>query len=90
MVDFSHANSDKQFSRQMEAGRDVISQISNGEQRIFGTMIESHLVEGRQDVTTGQSLTYGQSITDACLGWDDTEILLRELATASQKRRSIN
>ena len=90
MVDFSHANSNKQFSRQMETGRDVISQISNGEQRIFGVMVESHLVEGRQNVTDGQSLNYGQSITDACLGWEDTEKLIRELATASQKRRGIN
>ena len=90
MVDFSHANSKKQFNRQMEAGRDVINQINNGEQRIFGVMIESHLVEGRQDVIADRALTYGQSITDACLGWEDTEVLIRELATASQKRRAIN
>ena len=90
MVDFSHANSHKQFSKQIDSGRDVISQVKNGEQRIFGVMIESHLIEGRQDVIAGRDLTYGQSITDACLGWEDTETLIRELAAASHKRRSIN
>lgn len=90
MVDFSHANSKKQFSRQMDVGRSIIEQINSGEQRIFGVMIESHLVEGRQDVVPGQDLTYGQSITDACLGWEDTEVLVRELATAAQKRSAIN
>ena len=90
MVDFSHANSKKQFSRQMEVGRSIIGQLNNGEQRIFGVMIESHLVEGRQDVVSGQALTYGQSITDACLGWEDTEVLIRELAAAAQERCAIN
>jgi len=90
MVDFSHANSHKQYTKQVEVGHSVIEQINDGERRIFGIMIESHLVEGRQDVVTGKALTYGQSITDACLGWEDSETLIRELAKASEKRRSIN
>jgi 3-deoxy-7-phosphoheptulonate synthase len=90
MVDFSHANSSKDYQRQMEVGRDVIRQISRGERRIFGVMIESHLVEGRQDVVPGKPLAYGLSITDACLGWEDSAILIRELATATQKRRKMN
>ena len=90
MIDFSHANSNKQYQQQMDVGRDVGRQISNGENRIFGAMIESHLVAGRQDVVPGTALTYGQSITDACLGWDDTTTLIRELATATQKRHALN
>jgi 3-deoxy-7-phosphoheptulonate synthase len=88
MVDFSHANSAKLPERQLDVGHDVAAQIGGGEQRIFGVMIESHLMAGRQDVVPGRALTYGQSITDACLGWDDTEPLLRELATAVRQRRS--
>ncbi len=88
MVDFSHANSDKQHKKQLVVGRDVASQIANGDKRIFGTMIESHLVEGNQKVITGQKLTYGQSITDACLGWDDSELLIQELAQAVRQRRA--
>lgn len=86
MIDFSHANSRKQPLLQLEVGKDVASQIANGDQHIFGVMIESHLVEGRQDVEEGKNLTYGQSITDACLGWDDTEKLISQLAEASGKR----
>ncbi|WP_444997814.1 3-deoxy-7-phosphoheptulonate synthase [Aliikangiella sp. IMCC44359] len=82
MIDFSHANSLKQFARQIEVGEDVARQIESGQKNIAGVMIESHLVEGRQDVIKGQPLTYGQSITDACLGWDDTETLLYRLAKA--------
>lgn len=87
MVDFSHANSNKQPLKQMDVGVDVASQIAAGDRRIFGVMIESHLIEGRQDVVEGKELTYGQSITDACLGWEDTEILIDQLAQAVQKRR---
>lgn len=87
MVDFSHANSAKQHEKQMDVGRDVAAQISGGSSHIFGVMIESHLVAGRQDVVPDQPLTYGQSITDACLGWEDTETLLHELAEASAARR---
>lgn len=90
MVDFSHANSSKQFKKQMEVGADVAEQISNGSDAVFGVMIESHLVEGRQDLKEGcaNELTYGQSITDACIGWEDTEILLEQLSKAVATRRA--
>ena len=87
MIDFSHANSLKQHQKQVDVGRDVATQVSAGDNRIMGIMIESHLVEGRQDVVPDQPLTYGQSITDACLGWDHTKPLLRELAAAVRARR---
>ena len=82
MVDFSHANSRKDYTRQMEVARDVAAQIRNGEQNIMGVMVESHLVEGRQD----KPETYGQSITDACIGWDTTEEMLALLADAVRNR----
>ena len=88
MVDFSHANSLKQCQRQIVVGEDVANQIANGDRRIIGAMIESHLIAGRQDLVPGQKLTYGQSITDACLGLDDTTQLLRNLAIAVQQRRT--
>jgi 3-deoxy-7-phosphoheptulonate synthase len=90
MVDCSHANSMKDYKRQVDVCNDVASQIANGENRIMGVMLESHLVEGRQDVIAGQPLTYGQSITDACISWETTEICLRDLAKAVHKRRDIN
>lgn len=89
MVDFSHANSRKQHRKQLEVGRDVGGQIAAGNDAIFGVMIESHLVEGNQKLTPGQPLTYGQSITDACLSWDDTEPLLEDLAEAVAQRREL-
>jgi 3-deoxy-7-phosphoheptulonate synthase len=88
MVDFSHANSNKKYELQMKVGTDVANQIAAGDKRIIGVMIESHLVAGRQDIVEGQELTYGQSITDACLGWDDSATLIEKLAQAVQKRRS--
>ncbi|MXR70537.1 3-deoxy-7-phosphoheptulonate synthase AroG [Shewanella sp. JBTF-M18] len=88
MVDFSHANSSKQFKRQMLVGEDIASQVSSGERAIFGVMVESHLVEGRQDYVEGQSLCYGQSITDACIGWEDTETLLAQLNQSVIERRA--
>lgn len=88
MIDFSHANSSKQYQRQMVVAEDVAGQLAGGEQAIFGVMIESHLVEGRQDLVDGQAPTYGQSITDACIGWDDTEKVLRQLADAVEARRN--
>ncbi|MEE9339053.1 MAG: 3-deoxy-7-phosphoheptulonate synthase AroG [Methylococcaceae bacterium] len=88
MIDFSHANSLKQYHRQLVVAEDVAEQIANGDQRIIGAMVESHLKAGRQDAIEGQPLTYGKSITDACLGWDDTVKLLNDLAEAVQKRRS--
>ncbi|MGH8247814.1 MAG: 3-deoxy-7-phosphoheptulonate synthase, partial [Gammaproteobacteria bacterium] len=87
MVDFSHANSRKQHDQQIEVGQKVAQQIAAGENRIFGVMIESHLVAGRQDVIPAKQLVYGQSITDACLGWNDTEKLVRELAESVRRRR---
>jgi len=90
MIDFSHANSLKQCQRQLIVGDDVAQQIANGDHRIMGVMIESHLKAGSQKVVEGQPLVYGQSITDACLSWDDTVPLLRELAQAVQKRRTVD
>ena len=87
MIDFSHANSRKNYERQLVVGRDVASQIARGDHRIFGAMIESNLVAGQQKVETGKSLTYGQSITDACINWEQSEPLLRELAAAVRTRR---
>lgn len=89
MIDLSHANSLKQCQRQLIVGEDVSQQIANGDKRIIGVMIESHLKAGQQTVVDGQPLVYGQSITDACLSWEDTVPLLKKLAHAVQKRRSI-
>ena len=88
MVDFSHANSAKQHERQRVVCSDVAAQIASGEDAVMGVMIESHLVAGRQDVVEGRPLTYGQSITDACIGWDDTVEMLEELAEAVAARRA--
>ncbi|EHU4974660.1 3-deoxy-7-phosphoheptulonate synthase AroG [Vibrio vulnificus] len=88
MIDFSHANSSKQYKRQMLVADDVSEQLAAGEEAIFGVMIESHLVEGRQDLVEGKAATYGQSITDACIGWEDTETVLRQLANAVAARRA--
>ncbi|GAA3536615.1 3-deoxy-7-phosphoheptulonate synthase AroG [Zobellella aerophila] len=87
MIDFSHANSSKQYQRQMLVCEDVCGQIAGGNRGIFGVMVESHLIEGRQDLIEGKELTFGQSITDACIGWDDTERLLASLAEAVTARR---
>jgi len=87
MIDFSHANSSKQYQRQIDVGADVAAQVAGGDARIIGMMIESHLIAGRQDLIPGQPLEYAQSITDACIGWDDTGPLLRVLAEAVKKRR---
>jgi len=87
MIDFSHANSSKQHRRQMVVAHDVGDQIANGDARIMGVMIESHLVEGRQEIGPCETLTYGQSITDACIGWDDTVETLRGLAGRVKQRR---
>jgi 3-deoxy-7-phosphoheptulonate synthase len=87
MVDFSHANSSKDFHRQLDVARDVAAQLAAGERRIVGVMAESHLNAGRQDLVPGKELNYGVSITDACLGWDDTVKLLDTLAEAVRRRR---
>ena len=87
MIDFSHANSSKQYQRQMDVANDVAEQVAAGNKAIFGVMVESYLVEGRQDLIEGQELCYGQSITDACIGWDDTERLLAVLNLSVIARR---
>jgi len=89
MIDLSHANSLKQCHRQPIVAEDVAGQIASGDQRIMGVMIESHLKSGRQDLVDGQALTYGQSITDACIDWDETVQVLKNLATAVQQRRTV-
>ena len=90
MVDFSHANSCKQFKKQLDVSREVARQIAAGSNKIFGVMIESHLVEGRQDLVEGKPLTYGQSITDSCIGWEDSEKVLQELSDAVAAKRKLN
>lgn len=87
MIDFSHANSRKQHRLQLEVAHDVAGQLAAGNRDIIGAMIESHLVEGRQDVKDGCTLTYGQSITDACIGWEDSVRVIHELAAAVRARR---
>ena len=87
MIDFSHANSSKQYQKQLEVADDVAAQISGGERGIIGVMIESHLVEGNQSLESGEPLVYGKSITDACIGWSDTDKVLRQLAAAVKQRR---
>lgn len=88
MIDFSHANSSKQFKKQLDVSADVCQQLRGGEKGIIGVMIESHLVEGNQALESGEPLVYGQSVTDACIGWEDTETVLRDLAAAVRARRS--
>jgi 3-deoxy-7-phosphoheptulonate synthase len=87
MIDFSHGNSGKDPQRQVEVGREVVAQIAGGDERIIGVMVESHLKAGRQDLVPGKQLTYGLSITDACLGWEDSRELLDMLAEAVRQRR---
>ena len=91
MVDCSHANSSKQHEKQIEVARDIAGQVAGGSRQVFGLMVESHLVEGAQKFTPGKtdqkSLAYGQSITDACLGWDQSLQTLEILSAAVQARR---
>ena len=89
MIDCSHANSSKDYRRQTEVAADIGRQIAGGERRIVGVMIESHLVAGRQDLEPGKALTYGQSITDGCLGWEESKQVLDKLAAAVKARRNI-
>ena len=87
MIDFSHANSSKEYQRQLEVAKAVGEQLAAGDDRIFGVMVESHLKPGRQDLLRGKPLEYGQSITDACLGWEDSLTVLDILADAVHRRR---
>lgn len=92
MIDFSHANSNKDFRNQPKVAKNIAIQIANGVDAISGVMIESHLFEGNQNAEKikKEDLTYGQSITDACIGWDDTEKVLRELSEAIKARRALS
>ena len=92
MVDFSHANSSKQHERQVVVAKDIAEQVSGGSHKVFGVMVESHLCAGAQKFTPGKDdpakLAYGQSITDACIGWDDSAQVLQILSDAVKARRA--
>ncbi len=88
MIDASHANSQKNAQNQLGVCENVGTQLAAGEERIVGMMVESHLVGGRQDLEPGRALVYGQSITDACIGWDDSVGLLDGLAASVRERRA--
>jgi 3-deoxy-7-phosphoheptulonate synthase len=90
MIDCSHANSQRQYQLQAQVAANVAEQLNAGDDRIMGLMIESHLHAGRQDHAPGCELTYGQSITDACLGWEETLPLLDMLAESVKARRLRN
>ena len=89
MVDLSHANSSKEYKRQLPIAQDVANQLAAGDDRIVGVMVESHLVEGRQNLEPGKPLEYGISITDACLGWEDSIKVLEVLAQGVRTRRLV-
>ena len=88
MVDCSHSNSQKDHQRQLNVAEDIALQIAQGSESVMGVMIESHLVAGRQNVVAGQELVYGQSVTDACINWDDSVKVLKDLAKAVKQRRN--
>jgi 3-deoxy-7-phosphoheptulonate synthase len=88
MIDASHANSRKVPARQVDVASDIATQVARGNRSIIGLMLESNLVEGRQDVVPGKALTYGQSITDPCISWDDTVPALQKLVEAVRSRRN--
>ena len=90
MIDCSHANSRRDYKLQLEVARDVASQLAAGDQRLFGVMVESHLHEGRQELEEGRELEYGKSITDPCLGWEDSVTLLDTLAQGVRARRRLH
>ena len=89
MIDASHGNSQKKPENQIPVLRNIATQIREGDARIMGVMIESHLLAGRQDLVAGKPLVYGQSITDGCIGWDDSAQMLSELADAVRARRLV-
>jgi 3-deoxy-7-phosphoheptulonate synthase len=88
MIDLSHSNSQKDYRRQVDVCRNVSGQVASGNGQIIGVMIESHLTAGRQDLAPGKPLAYGQSITDACIGWDESVALLDDLSKAVRSRRA--
>lgn len=87
MIDCSHANSGKDYRRQPLVAADIAAQVSGGDMRIMGAMIESHLVEGCQEIVQGRELVYGQSVTDGCMGWDTTEEVMAVFADAAAARQ---
>jgi len=89
MIDCSHSNSQKMYQRQVDVAREVARQVATGDDRIFGVMVESNLKAGRQDLVPGKPLVYGQSITDACIGWEESVPVLKNLADAVRKRRLV-
>ena len=92
MVDCSHANSSKKHERQIDVAKDIATQICGGSRQVFGVMVEGHIQDGAQKFTPGKDdvskLVYGQSITDACIGWDDSVGVLQVLSQAVRARRS--
>jgi 3-deoxy-7-phosphoheptulonate synthase len=89
MIDCSHGNSHKDYRRQADVAGSIAEQVSSGSRQIFGAMLESHLVEGRQDFVPGRPPLYGQSITDGCISLAETDRLLEQLARAQQDRESL-
>lgn len=89
MIDASHGNSQKKPERQVPVIADISAQVAAGDSRIFGVMVESHLLPGRQDLVAGRPLTFGQSITDGCIGWEDSVGVLETLADAVRQRRLV-
>ena len=89
MIDCSHGNSQKDYRKQMEVIDSLVHQINHASKAIFGVMLESYLVEGRQDFSVNKPLTYGQSITDACLSFSETKNALEKLAQAVKERRKM-
>jgi 3-deoxy-7-phosphoheptulonate synthase len=87
MIDCSHANTEKSYQRQAQVAGEVGAQMAAGDGRIIGVMIESHLEAGRQDIVPGKELVYGKSVTDPCLGWEESVPVLEALAAAVRKRR---
>ncbi|MBM3373306.1 MAG: 3-deoxy-7-phosphoheptulonate synthase AroG [Betaproteobacteria bacterium] len=87
MIDFSHSNSSKKPEKQVDVAKDVANQVAAGDERIFGVMVESHLKAGRQDLVPGKLLAYGVSITDGCIGWEESRGVLEDLAEGVRKRR---
>ena len=88
MIDASHANSSKKPENQVPVCADISRQVAGGDRRIVGVMVESHLVAGRQDLVEGKSLTYGQSVTDGCISWEDSLGVLDDLAAGVRLRRA--
>ena len=87
MIDMSHGNSTKQHKKQIEVCKNISEQLKQNETRITGVMIESNLIEGNQSDKNKKNFVYGQSITDACIGWDETESLINEISQVIDKRK---